>query len=141
LSRIDQSWRDFLDAVAAIPVERLGEPGVVGQWSIKDLFGHIAFWDSYAVEASRRLVAGEPAAEIDWETMNQREAAARAQRTPDELRAEMDRCHDELLGFIRTLRPTDLMIPAVEFRIRVDSFDHYADHANEVRAWREREAI
>src|SRR5262245_7168689 len=80
LARIDESWRGWLDALAGIPDDRLAEPGVVEQWSIKDFFGHVAFWNAYTVEASRRLLAGEPPWQNDWQAMNRREAAARADR-------------------------------------------------------------
>jgi hypothetical protein len=141
LSRIDASWRGWLDALSGFPDDRLAQPGVVGDWSLKDLFGHVAFWDGYTVEASRRLLAGKSPRQIDWEAMNQREVAARAARPAPSLHDEMMRTHDAMRAFVASLGPADLDHPAVAHRLRVDTFEHYDDHAAVVRAWRTREGL
>ncbi len=60
LERIEASWRELTEALAGIPEERLTEPGVAGEWSVKDLMGHIAFWDEQALLAAERHLAGQP---------------------------------------------------------------------------------
>src|SRR5688572_4503504 len=58
LARIDEAWRQFFAALDDIPEDRLGDPGVIGDWSLKDLFGHLAFWDENAVREIERALAG-----------------------------------------------------------------------------------
>ena len=47
---VDQSWLGSLDAPAGISEERLTEVGAVGEWSIKDVMGHVPFWDDQAFD-------------------------------------------------------------------------------------------
>ena len=139
--RIERSWRGLMGALAGIPEERLTESGVVGDWSVKDLLGHVAVWDAHAVAAVRRYLSGEAPGQVDWEALNEREAAARADRSLAEQRSEMEAAHEQVRSLVRGLRPPDLDVPGVRHRLAVDSFEHYDEHAAEIRAWRERVGV
>ena len=139
--RLRASWEGWLAAIAGIPTERLEEAGVCGAWAVKDLFGHVAFWDRYAIERGRTVLAGAPFAEIDWPAMNEREAEAAAGRSPTELRREMEAAHAEMLAFIAAAPQTSELLVPMLGRMAVDTEEHYGDHAAEVRAWRERAGI
>src|SRR5215216_3459948 len=58
LERIEESWRQLFAVLDDIPEERMSDPGVIGEWSLKDLFGHLAFWDDHATEEIERALAG-----------------------------------------------------------------------------------
>src|SRR5215211_2477033 len=60
LLRIEEAWRQLFAVLDDIPEERLSDPGVIGEWSLKDLFGHLAFWDDHATEEIERALAGLP---------------------------------------------------------------------------------
>src|SRR2546423_15398408 len=97
LARIDASWRQFLAASHGIAEERFAEPGVAGDWSLQDLFGHIAFWDEHALAGLERALAGQPRAENDWQAMNEAEYAARRNDTLPGQRAALPRAHAALV--------------------------------------------
>jgi hypothetical protein len=140
-ARIEGSWRELTDALAGIPEERLAEPGAVGEWSVKDLLGHVAVWDDHAVASCRRLLAGEPGRPVEWQALNEREAAKRRGRSVAEQRAEMEAAHARLLAFVRGLSPAERRIKGVRPRLRFDTYAHYPEHAAQVRAWRERVGV
>lgn len=141
--RIERSWDNLRDALDGIPEARLTEPGVVGQWSIKDLLGHVAFWDGFGTDAVRRYLAGATAQEVEVATdpLNEREAATRAGRSVAEQRAEMAAAHERVLVLVSGLRPSDLEVAGVRDRIAADTYEHYDEHADEIRAWRKRVGI
>ena len=141
LDRIEASWADFLAALDGIPAERIAEPGVSGAWSVKDLMGHVAVWDAHVVAFAKRVLAGEPRTELDWQGLNEREAAARAGRAVAEQRDEMERTHEAMLAFVRGLQPAELRTKGIRPRIRIDTFEHYAEHARDIRSWRQREGV
>ena len=66
LERIDEAWRQLFAALDDIPEDRLSDPGVIGEWSLKDLFGHLAFWDEHAVAEIERALAGLPREDDAW---------------------------------------------------------------------------
>ncbi len=136
--RIEQSWRGLTDALAGVPAAHLDEAGAVGEWSVKDVMGHVAFWDEQAVAAGERLLRGEPAVEVDWQAINEREAAAAAGRSAAEQRAAMDRAHAAVLALLRQTPPSDPRFLGLCGCLRGDTFEHYDEHAADIRAWRAR---
>ncbi len=141
VARIDQSWTGLTEVMDGIPAERLEEPGVSGEWSVKDLIAHVAFWDAQAMEKIHRRAAGEPVRTVDWQAMNDREAAASRSRSLDDLRAELHQAHRQLLDVLGTLPPTDPMTADVCSFVPDDTYEHYDEHAAEIRAWRERVGV
>ena len=131
LQRIDAAWRDWLLAIEGISEDRVDEPGVCGPWSVKDLVPHIALWDRQAVEDIDRHLAGLPARRNDWQRMN--DDAARLSR-PGVYRLQLVEMHDahrRLLTAVRDL--DDAMDPEA---ISDDTWGHYPEHTEQVRAWR-----
>jgi uncharacterized damage-inducible protein DinB/predicted RNase H-like HicB family nuclease len=52
--------QDLLAAAALVPAQqRLTEP-IEGEWTLKDLLGHIADWEWFAVQGMRYMAAGQP---------------------------------------------------------------------------------
>jgi hypothetical protein len=41
LQRIDTAWTAFNESFAGLSAERLTEPGVVDNWSVKDILAHV----------------------------------------------------------------------------------------------------
>ena len=142
LERIEASWRGLTEALAGIPEERLGEPGAVGEWSVKDLMGHIAFWDEQALLAAERHLAGQPQVQVvDWQAMNEREAAARAGRSAAELRAELERAHELIVALLESRPPLDPSAVGLCGCMEESTYQHYDEHAAQIRAWRERVGV
>ena len=139
--RIETSWRGLQDALDGIPEERLTEPNVVGEWSIKDLLGHVAFWDEQAVLAAQRELAGEPRRELDWEAANARDAAARRDRTLAEQREALDRAHAAVLAILDDAPRLDPRSIGLCGCLKGDTYEHYDGHAADLRAWRERAGV
>jgi hypothetical protein len=142
LERIEGSWRGLTAALDGIPEERLGEPGAVGEWSVKDVMGHLAFWDEQALLAAERHLAGQAPVRVDdWQAMNEREAAARADRSVAEQRAELERAHGLLVALLRSRPPLDPAAVGLCGCMEEDTYQHYDEHAAEIRAWRERVGV
>lgn len=141
IDRIEGSWRGLIAALAGIPEERLAEPGAVGEWSLKDVMGHVAYWDEQAVAAGERLLRGEPAEEVDWQAANEREAARLAGRSAAEQRTNMARAHAAVLDLLRRTPPSDPRHVGLCGCLQGDTFEHYDEHAADIRAWRERVGV
>src|SRR5680860_541717 len=63
LQRIDTSWQDLQQVLQGIPPEWASEPGAAGDWSVKDLLGHITFWERNCATDVQRLGPEEPVEE------------------------------------------------------------------------------
>jgi hypothetical protein len=99
LRSLDHSWNELHSVVDSLSEKEMLEPGVVEDWSVKDLLGHIAFWANRAANTLTRVAAGRgdqvPGTESQAETdeWNAREAAARKDKSLAENRNEWERAH------------------------------------------------
>jgi uncharacterized damage-inducible protein DinB len=134
IQRVEASWHDLQHALAGIPDERMEEPGVTGEWSVKDVLAHIAYWED---ALTRRITGSDanPDAGLDVDAINAREQAARAGWSLAQTRAELAASHGRVLAALATVPEID------PDEVNDDTWDHYDDHAAAVRAWRARHGI
>ncbi len=128
---IDASWKGWIVALEGVPETRWSEPGVCGDWSIKDVLGHIAVWDQVAIDYLGMLARGEdPGESIDWQAINDASSSLRVDRNIEQQRAEMDETHISLLG---------VLTADAAFNVEIlggSTWEHYDEHAAQVRDWR-----
>ncbi|MDQ3810721.1 MAG: DinB family protein [Chloroflexota bacterium] len=95
-----------LDAVFdRLSAADLEQPGALGDWAAKDLFGHIALWEELALQAMDALRSGrEPARGGESaDEINARNHAEQAGKSAAELRARAASAHQALLAALRSL--------------------------------------
>ncbi|MGH2455379.1 MAG: maleylpyruvate isomerase N-terminal domain-containing protein [Candidatus Limnocylindria bacterium] len=134
----------FAEALAKVDPQLLTTPGLVGDWSVRELLAHLGYWAGHAAEAihraeqgrtqdfgedelevdERNAVVARVAAETDLATVRQREQAAF-----DALATRLGRMDpawlDERVAYGDTL----------EHVIRDDGADHYREHTLDLRSW------
>jgi hypothetical protein len=136
--------KDFNDALADVDPSLLTAPGLVGEWSARELIAHLAYWAGHAAEAlhqakqgrvgdfgedemdvdARNAVVARVASETDLATVRQREEAA----------------FDALLTRLKRAEPTWLEErvsygDTLEYVVRDDGADHYREHTADLRSW------
>ena len=139
LERIDEAWRQLLAALDEIPEDRLLDAGAIGDWSLKDLFGHLAFWDDRAAQEIERALAGLLRADNAWQEMNEADHAARRDRTVPEQRTAMHQAHAALVE--RLAAVAGIEATAIDEAIRSDTYEHYRDHTPDIQTWWQRAAV
>lgn len=127
LSAIDREWNAWLAELARVPAERRETP-VVGDWSVKDLVGHVALWDTQVLEDISRHLRGLPPLENDdTQQRNDTAWARNRSRGSDELEQEMHAAHARMLDAIGQASGVDAE------QVAVDTWEHYAEHGDELR--------
>lgn len=135
---------EFIDALGDVDPGLLTSPGLVGEWSARELVAHLGYWAGHAAEAihhaeqgrldefdagapsvdERNAVVARVAGETDLATVRSREELAfealrkRILAADPEWLAERDADGDTL-----------------EEIIRDDGADHYREHTRDIRAW------
>jgi len=142
-----QQWEAFLDQIGPA---RMEQPGVNGDWSIKDLVAHLTGWQPRLIANIQAAQRGEPEPPPPWpahlQTDDEINAWIYESNRGRSLRGVLDESHQvfqQLLAVIEGL-PDDVQIesewrlvclgdkrfPAGEF------FDHFHDdHEPDIRAW------
>lgn len=144
VAELDDARDAFHDVLAEVDEELVTVPGVVGEWSVRDLVVHLAAWCDHGSQALELAMEGrgeEFAYSTDQtDAMNERILAdGRTVSPADALRRE-EAAHAGLRERIETL-PDALLGhrlgngDTVEEVIRYDGPDHYAEHTAQLRAW------
>ncbi len=138
IEQVETSWARLMHAIEGIPDDRMSELGVAGDWSVKDVLSHIAYWEGQAMGDVERALNGEPDPEkdgLDVEAINQNVHAERSDWTIPQMLDEFHGTHERFMAALRqhpNINPSE---------IEADTFEHYDEHAADILAWRERVGI
>jgi len=143
--------RKLLEAdIAVLTPEQMVQPGVVGEWSMKDVLAHLADWEAHMptwVEAARR---GDPVAEIEpglswrqFHEFNQRIFERHHDQALDEVLNYFHSMHQQFMEMVENM-PEDEMLERGRYAFIGKGtiytwLSHYASHDSwarkKQRAW------
>ena len=135
---------EFLIAIGDVDPALRTAPGLVGEWSARDLLAHVGYWAGHAAESLHRAEQGElsefgadelsvddrnavvarVAAEADYATV-----ASREQGAYEQFAARLAAVDPEALS------DRDADGDTLEEIIGFDGTDHYREHTLDIRAW------
>jgi hypothetical protein len=144
LAELDAERAAFADLLETVDAELVTAPGVVGDWSVRDLVVHVAFWCEHGADALALAVAGRGAEfsydPRDTDHMNA-DLLEQSRRTSPASAVDREaRAHETFAGSLAALDPELLGLrlgngDTVEEVIRYDGPDHYREHTEHLRAW------
>ena len=136
-------WEALL---AKVDQARMTEPGIEGEWSLKDIIAHIAWYEREMVGIlQKRALVGSSL----WVLPNAERNAAifdqNRNRSLSEVMTEAQHVYSELFQAAQSLTDDDLNDPSryrdmpadwVPWKVFADnSYEHYAAHIPAIRAW------
>lgn len=148
---------DWDYALQQVDADRMEEPTMHGGWSVKDTIGHVAYYERWLLNWLEDAVRGKVtvATHRDLLSVDEHNALIYAEnknRPLQDILTEARIVNDRLYQLAKTLPEQDLTDPyrferyVVPFWgkslplwecIAGDSFEHYVEHAANIRAWRE----
>jgi hypothetical protein len=135
---------EFLGAVGDIDPALRTTPGLVGEWSARDLLAHVGYWTGHAAEALHRTEQGELTAfgrdELSVDERN--DVVTRVARETDyaTVASREQGAYDAFAARLATVDPESLADrdadgDTLEEIIAFDGADHYREHTLDIRAW------
>jgi hypothetical protein len=142
VDELEAARADFFGALDAVAPESLATPGLVGEWSARELVAHLGYWVGHVVDVIHAVeedrVRDLYAERAPVDEVN--ETVARVARSADfsTVRAREAASVEALVDRLRTMDPALLAaaLPSghpVEALVREDGVDHYREHARELR--------
>lgn len=144
LTDIDAAHDAFLDALASVDAELVTVPGVMEDWSVRDLVVHVAAWSEHGADALALAASGRGGefgyAKAETDAMNARILADARVTAPGAALEREAAAFDRFRTAVAGLDPALLTLvlgngDTVEAVIRYDGPDHYAEHTAHLRAW------
>lgn len=144
LDGLRQARTEFLAAIGDVDPALRTAPGLVGDWSARELLAHLGYWSGHAAESLHRAELGElsgfGADELSVDERN--EVVARvASQTDYATAAERERlAFEQFEARLATVNPDglgerDADGDTLEEIIAFDGADHYREHTLDIRAW------
>jgi uncharacterized damage-inducible protein DinB len=114
LQRMAQARQRLLDVIADLDVEEICQGEVVGDWTIKDIFGHLAAWnEEFRIEIDMILRGLHPgyerriSGENDFAEWNQRWIDIKRQYTWQRILLDFEQDIQQAMDLIQNLQPAD----------------------------------
>ena len=152
--RIETEWSNLQASLDGLTEEQMLTPGVVDKWTIKDVLAHITAWQVRLITAMFKAEKGfTPDTTAGGQTvdqMNEMFYREMKDRTFEQVWDDLDSSYHQLLK--RLDGWTDDMLfnpkkypwmkggPFLEY-VSGDSYEHYAEHAAQIREWRKQLVI
>ena len=136
LRDMDKAWRAFMDSVWGIPESLMSEPGVAGQWSVKDILAHVAAWDRETTRVVMQIMRGdEPQWPIHDQKFNDVNYDADKNLPVNEARNRALSAHKALVEML------DGRSDVRAAWLRGATYDHYPEHTEDILRWRKEQPL
>lgn len=144
LGKLDAAWTAFRESYEDLTDDQLLEPGVTGEWSVRDLIAHVTWWDEEAITHLPLILdgGGPPRYSVKYGGIDAFNALMTEQKRDlslDEVQQEFQETHQRLVDYLLSLPPAEIMSnERFKRRLRLDTYGHYPIHTADIREWRER---
>lgn len=153
LEGLEDGHQEMIEMLEDLPDETMLEPGVVGDWSIKDTLAHLTYWEGQIVTLlfqAQQGVTKPGTAHFGKETVdevNQRWAEMTKQRSLDQVWQDWISVRKQTIRRVSELSEQDLSNPQ-RYRwqrnmplwewVFNDSIGHEEEHGDAIREWLEK---
>lgn len=143
LLKLEKAWNAFRESYAGLRSEQMLLPGVVEDWSVKDLIAHVSWWEEESLKHLPHILEGKhpPRYSVLYggiDAFNAKMTELKRSLTLDEVLRHADETHYKLVNYLAGV-PEDVFMRETRFRrrLRLDTYSHYPIHTAAIRAWRE----
>ena len=154
LERLDRERERFLDLLDQVPEEVYDQPGVSGDWSLKDVIAHISMWEGELIRMLWQVKSGQKPSTAQFrpvpvDEINREWSALTRERAFDLILDDFHAVRNQTIRRVETFTDRDLTDPnrypwlkgkALWKWIAADSFEHEAEHAAEILSWLNRKS-
>jgi DinB superfamily len=143
LRSLDRAWAALKEAYAGLSDAQLTEPGVTGDWSVKDILAHVTTWEREALTHLPLITAGgRPPRYVRYggiDAFNAKMTEQKRGLSLSRVLTQLDDTHAHLMDFVRrTPEAHGTRDARFRRRLRLDTYSHYPQHAKAIREWRAR---
>ena len=146
---LEDAGEELIRSFSGLAEADLDQPGVVGEWSIRDCLAHILAWHFWGGSTVAALVRGESPPAPTEESMNQDAANKYRSLSGPDIQRELRRAHQTLVDQVAAMTDEERIETVFKFAERmisandfVDGFiEHDLEHAAQIRAWRKAQGL
>src|SRR5438067_12542038 len=105
LKQLEKAWTAIKESYVGLSDSQLTEPGVMGDWSVKDILAHVATWEEEALKYLPLIIeGGRPPRYVTYggiDAFNAQMAEQKRSLSLADARRQLDDTHRRLVELIR----------------------------------------
>jgi hypothetical protein len=142
LEKLDKAWAEIKESYAGLSGSQMTEPGIAGDWSVKDILAHVTTWKEEALKYLPLIIEGRrPPRHITYggiDAFNAQSTEQKRSLSLSDVLRQLDEIHSRLIDYIQSV-PEEQFTRETRFRrrLRLDTYSHYPLHSKMIRAWQE----
>ncbi len=143
IGKLEKAWEAFNESYAGLSDDEMVQPGVTGDWSIKDIQAHVSWWEEEALKHLPNILQGKrpPRYSVVYggiDAFNAQMTELKRNLSLSEVQRQLDETHSRLIEYLQGA-PEEQFTADTRFRrrLRLDTYGHYPIHTRAIRAWRE----
>lgn len=147
LGKIEVAWSALQESYAGLSEAQLTEPGVTGDWSVKDILAHVTTWEEEALHHLPGILEGRrpPRYSVLYggiDAFNALKTEENRRRSLPEVLTRLDETHARLVVYVAA-SPDEQFTTDTRFRrrVRLDAYGHYPIHTRAISEWRARKGF
>ncbi len=146
IDQIEQGFQAFKDASAGLTDAQMLEPGVSGNWSVRDILAHVNGWEEEALKYLPVILKGGQSPRYSQlyggiDAFNAQMTDLRKNLSLAEVRDRLERTHRQLIEFIEEVDEQQFKAETrFRRRLKWDTFAHYPEHEKAIREWCKKQA-
>ncbi len=143
LKQLEKAWAAIKESYTGLSDSQMMEPGVMGNWSVKDILAHVTTWEEEALKYLPLIITGgRPPRYIQYggiDAFNAQMTEQKRSLSLSDVLRQLDETHLRLIDYIGSV-PEEHYTRETRFRnrLRLDTYSHYPKHARAIQEWRER---
>ena len=143
IHHMEQEWQALAQSYQGLTEATASQRGGSGEWSVKDILGHVATWEEAAIEDLGLMMQGRPTREYDdTDAYNREEVARKASLSFDQIQRQMDDTHHSLMAALAAV-PEERWASDAGLQERVESYayDHSREHSEQIQELRKIQGV
>ena len=143
LKRVDDAFAAFIGSYEGLAGADLLRPGVIGNWSVRDIIVHVTTWEEEALKHLPAVLSGRrpPRYSVTYggiDAFNALMTARKKDLTLPEVLRQQSAVHRRVVALIERT-PEKELASGTRFRnrLRLDTYGHYAGHTAAILRWRQ----
>ncbi len=139
LGQIDEEWRLLLHSAEHCTAEEQLLPNAVGDWTIKNLLGHIATWDDETVSNMERFrQTGERSSYEAVDQWNNAAAEGKRRLTVEQTWQDLQVSHQRLIDYLNGAAKELLSTGRYsQSQVLDQTAVHYKEHREDLERWQD----
>jgi Mycothiol maleylpyruvate isomerase N-terminal domain len=143
LKKLEEAWAAINGSYTGLSDSQLMEPGVMGDWSVKDILAHVTTWEEEALKYLPLILTGGRSPRYiqlgGIDAFNAQMAEQKRGMALSDVLRQFDDTHRRLIDYLQSVSEEHFTRETrFRHRLRLDTYSHYPLHARAIREWRER---